>query len=310
MIYLFLALLSALLTYLVRLYALKRSILDIPNHRSSHETPTPRGGGVAIVVTFFIGLWFMYERGSVEAKLFYAILASLPVALTGALDDMLDLTAFKRFLVQVFSAVIALYFLELPWYLNILGFFILVWFTNLFNFLDGIDGYVSIEALFISISAYILFQNPLYLVLGASVVGFLPYNWQKASIFMGDVGSTFIGFIVAVFILYDATTLQNVLVWALLTSPFWFDATYTLLRRLMNRENITQAHRKHLFQRAVRSGFSHKYVALVLSVINLFIILSIILLHETNIVLLLPVLVIIFTGVVYFIEKRVPFEKA
>jgi Fuc2NAc and GlcNAc transferase len=309
MIYVVIAILSAFLTYLIRFIALKKAILDIPNHRSSHQTPTPRGGGLAIVIAFFGALLWMYNTEDIDPKLFYALLTSLPIALTGFLDDIVNLPASGRLIIQVLSAAAALYFLNLEWYLFVFGLFLVVWFTNLFNFLDGIDGYVSVETLFITVAAYLFFHNPLFLILGASVAGFLPFNWQKASIFMGDVGSTFIGFVIAVFFLYYATTIENVFIWLLLTSPFWFDATYTLIRRFLNGEKITQAHRKHLFQRAVQSGFSHRSVTLGLLGIDL-LLLGVLLFwgeYPWRIVLLFGVL---YAGIAYFIEKRVRFHVA
>ena len=307
MIYLFIALLSALLTYLVRRIALQKAILDIPNHRSSHQMPMPRGGGLAIVISFYVGLIWYYFTHEMNSGLFYALLSALPIALTGLLDDLLNLSASKRFVVQVLAALIALYFLDLNWYLSFFGFLLIVWFTNLFNFLDGIDGYVSVETLFIAFAAFFFFHDPVFLIFAASVAGFLPYNWQKASIFMGDVGSTFIGFLTGVFFLYYAKEFEEVMIWILLTSVFWFDATFTLCRRLFNGEKITQAHRKHLFQRAVRSGFSHQLVTLMLLGLNFLIFLAVFFLQE-NLWLVSFIMGIIYMLIAYKIEQRISFD--
>ena len=309
MIYLLLTVLAALLTYVIRDIAIKKAIVDIPNQRSSHTVPTPRGGGLAIVVVFYLGLVWLYSNGVVETSLFYAMLTALPVAATGLLDDLLDLSASKRLVIQSLSAAAALYFLGLPWYQAPAALFVIVWFTNLFNFLDGIDGYVGIETLFISLAGFYFFHHPLFLVLAAAAAGFLPFNWQKASIFMGDVGSTFIGFVLAVFVLYESKTLHDIFVWFLLTSPFWFDATYTLLRRLFKGEKVTQAHRKHLFQRAVRSGLSHETVTLGLLVMDLSIFI-LVLSMDHNLWFALLAIVFLFICVVYMIEKRVAFDVA
>lgn len=309
MIYLFLTVFAALLTYMIRGIAIKKAIIDIPNHRSSHTVPTPRGGGLAIVVVFYFGLVWLYYQGHVETPLFYAMLTALPVAVTGLMDDLLDLSASKRLVVQILSAGAALYFLGLSWYMALVGLFTIVWFTNLFNFLDGIDGYVGVETLFVSLAGYYFFHHPLLLVLAAGVTGFLPFNWQKASIFMGDVGSTFIGFVLAVFILYESKTIYDIFIWFLLTSPFWFDATYTLLRRMVKGEKVIQAHRKHLFQRAVRSGLSHSTVTLGLLVIDL-VIFVLVLTMEYNLWLVLPAVGFLFICISYLIEKRVAFDVA
>ncbi|RUM67354.1 MAG: glycosyl transferase, partial [Sulfurospirillum sp.] len=268
MIYLAVVVTAALLTFFIKKAAIKKAIWDIPNQRSSHTTPVPRGGGLAIVIAFYAGLLFLPD---VEKHLLYALLCALPIALTGFLDDLLDLSSRTRLAVQFVSAAAALYFLQLPFVPALFGLFLIVWFTNLFNFLDGIDGYVTTEAIFIGIAGYLFTGDGVLLLLSAAAAGFLPFNWQKASIFMGDVGSTFIGFVVAVLLLYHTRTFHEGLIWLLLTAPFWFDATYTLLRRLINGEKITQAHRKHLFQRAVIGGLSHRSVTLILLGIDLLI---------------------------------------
>ena len=199
MIYIGLFLLSVVLTYAIRAYANKKAIFDVPNERSSHSVPTPRGGGLAIMLVFYTGL--IYFQESIDSTLFYALLCSLPVALISILDDLFTLSSSIRFLVQSVSAGMALYFLggvssidfilfELHgWWLNIIAFFTIVWLTNLYNFLDGIDGYAGSEAVMVGLGLFVFFHNPLGLVILAASLGFLLFNWHKASIFMGDVGS-------------------------------------------------------------------------------------------------------------------------
>ncbi len=299
------ALLSAFLTWYVRSVAVKKAILDIPNHRSSHTLPTPRGGGVAIVVSFYAGLLWLFVTGAVEERLFYLLLTAVPIAVTGFIDDIISLSAKVRLLVQVAAACGTLFMLGITGYLFFPALFMIVWFTNLFNFLDGTDGYVASEALFVSIAGFLLFHEGSLLLIAASVLGFLPFNWQRASIFMGDVGSTFLGFITALFILHTSSSLGDLLLWALMTLPFWFDATYTLLRRLLQREQITEAHRKHLFQRAVRAGCSHRCVAAVLWGFNLTFLL---LFLWTKSLMLLTVALMILLLFTMLIEKRVAFN--
>lgn len=307
MIYISIAIFTAFLTVLIRKAAIKKAILDIPNHRSSHQIPVPRGGGLAIVIAFYAGLLLLCMQHSVEKPLCYALLSALPVAVIGMVDDIINISATKRLLVQVCSAALALCFLEIPWQFTIFALLLIVWFTNLFNFLDGIDGYVSTEAIFIGVGGYIVTGDVVAALLAAAVAGFLPFNWQKASIFMGDVGSTFIGFVIAVLFLWHAHTLRETLLWLLLTAPFWFDATYTLLRRLLNGENITEAHRKHLFQRAVIGGLSHRSVTLLLLAVDLLIIAAVVL-FGNNLMPTFAVVLLLLFAIAYSIERKVPFD--
>ncbi len=278
MIYLGLGFLSVLLTYLIRMYAHKKAIFDIPNERSSHTIPTPRGGGLAIVIVIFIGLFYLQEH--IENRLFYALLCAIPITLVGIFDDLLMLSSKLRLFIQSISAIGALYFLggvshidfvffELdgPW-LNVIAFISIVWLTNLYNFLDGIDGYAGSEAVMVGLGIFLLFQNPLGLVIAVASLGFLVFNWHKASIFMGDVGSTTLGFIFAVLVFYD-TSSSNIYIWLILLSLFWFDATLTLIRRYVNGESITQAHKKHAYQRLTQSGWGHDKVVSYSIVFNL-----------------------------------------
>ena len=269
MIYFTLFIISAVLTYVIKVLALKKSMMDIPNERSSHTIPTPRGGGAAIIMVFYMGVF--YFRDSIDAQLFYALLCGLPIAFIGLIDDMVTLSSKIRFLVQSISACMALYFLggvthidfilfELQgWWLNIIAFFAMVWLTNLYNFLDGIDGYAGSEAVMVGLGLFLLFHSPLGLVIVAASLGFLIFNWHQASIFMGDIGSTTLGFIFAIFVFYD-TGHGSIYVWLVLLSLFWFDATLTLIRRYLNGERISQAHKKHAYQRLVQSGWGHDKV--------------------------------------------------
>ncbi len=278
MIYIGLFVLSIVLTYSIRSYANKKAIYDIPNERSSHSTPTPRGGGLAIMIVFYIGL--VYFQESIDSTLFYALLCAIPIALISLVDDVLTISSKVRFFIQSVSAAMALYFLggvfsfdfilfELQgWWLNIIAFIAMIWLTNLYNFLDGIDGYAGSEAVMVGLGLFLFFHNPLGLVIVAACLGFLLFNWHKASIFMGDVGSATLGFIFAVFVFYD-TSHGSIVIWLVLLSLFWFDATLTLIRRYRNGEVVTQAHKKHAYQRLTQSGWSHDKVVWFALVFNL-----------------------------------------
>ena len=314
MIYIALFIISIVLTYMIKAYALKKSVMDIPNERSSHTVPTPRGGGAAIIMVFYMGLF--YFRESIDTELFYALLCGLPIAFIGLLDDVFTLSSKIRFLIQSVSAGMALYFLggvasidfvlfELQgWWLNIIAFFAIVWLTNLYNFLDGIDGYAGSEAVTVGLGLFLLFHNPLGLVIVAAALGFLLFNWHQASIFMGDIGSTALGFIFAVFVFAD-TGEGSIYVWLVLLSLFWFDATLTLVRRYLNGERISQAHKKHAYQRLVQSGWAHDKVVWTALLYNLLFLGLLYYVEHGWIVFMLNILSLIV--IVRFIDSRKAF---
>lgn len=270
---------SCSITYFYKRWAIKRSILDIPNERSSHESPVPRGGGIAIVVVFYVYLLYAFLTYRIEKSLFFALIPGIVLAVIGFIDDFRSISPAIRILVQIICAAVALYFLSgfsgLFWFnlryiwsiLMILG---IVWFVNLFNFLDGSDGYASMEAIFVAVSLWLFSKFDVLLVLSFSVIGFLIWNWPKAKIFMGDVGSTVLGFVLAVLGVYlHNESMLFFHFWIVLTALFWFDATLTLFRRITKREKLSQAHKKHIYQRAIQLGFSHQMILFIGLIINL-----------------------------------------
>ena len=283
-LYVMLILFSFLGTLAIRHVARKKKLLDRPNDRSSHTVATPHGGGLAIMLAFYAGLGYLYLTGAVERGLFYALLCGIPVMVISQLDDIYGLSAKGRFSVQVASALAALYALdgvdsmafgvftlEGGW-INVFALLLLLWYTNLYNFLDGIDGYAGSEAVFVGISGFILFGSEIGLLVATASVGFLIFNWHKASIFMGDVGSAPLGFLFAVLTLNDAGS-SHFLGWLVLLSLFWFDATVTLWRRWRNGERLSQAHKKHAYQRLYQSGIAHDGVVLRAMGLNLLLLL-------------------------------------
>jgi UDP-N-acetylmuramyl pentapeptide phosphotransferase/UDP-N-acetylglucosamine-1-phosphate transferase len=259
--------LSFSLTFLFIRLALKHSILDFPNYRSSHKTPTPIGGGIVIVLTFYSSLSIFYLKGILDKDLFFALLPGLALAAVGVIDDFKGLLPLYRFMVQIICSGIALFFLngfnslfgpDMVWLWSFIALFGLVWFINLFNFLDGSDGYASMEAVFVCLALFFFTRSNLFLLLATSVGGLLYWNWPKAKIFMGDSGSTSLGFILMVLgIYFHNNGTISFLFWILLTALFWFDATITLLRRIINKEKLSNPHKNHIYQRAIRGGFSH-----------------------------------------------------
>jgi len=256
----FIFLLSLLLTFFVRILAIKRSVLDIPNERSSHTIPTPRGGGLAIVIVWYSGILFLFWQKQISTDLFYGLISGIVLVIVGLLDDIYDLKIIDFGFVKI----------ESVWILTPLAFLGIIWFINLFNFLDGIDGYAGMEAIFISLALYFFTLQNYYLILVAATLGFLIWNWQPAKIFMGDVGSTLLGFNFAVFAIYEQNTASfSIIVFLIISSLFWFDATLTLIRRFRNKEKLAQAHKKHAYQRIVQYGFSHKKTVLMAILVNI-----------------------------------------
>ncbi len=313
---------SLILTFLVRKMALKNNIIDKPNERSSHTVPTPRGGGLAIVVVWFIGLILSYLNNYVGKELFFALASGFILALVSFLDDLFDLSPKVRLLAQALSAFGALYFLGgvqlfpgdnsiLYVFGNLIFFVGIIWFINLYNFLDGIDAYAAQEAIVVSIGLIIFVGTPMLGILIASVSGFLVWNWPKAKIFMGDVGSTQLGFIIVVLGLYHHQSGEMELwYWLALTALFWFDASITLWRRWRNKEKLSQAHKKHAYQRIVQSGFSHQKTSLFAILLNLLFIAIIYLNHlflPTLSVISLFLVIIICSFVYVLIERKKAF---
>ena len=311
--------LSIILTYTIRAIANKKELLDHPNERSSHTVPTPKGGGLAIVLIFYSTLSYLFFQNEISSPLFFALLSGIPIVIVSFIDDIYPVPAKIRFTIQLISAVMALFFLngvdnmnfslfslQGEW-VNVLAIIGIVWLTNLYNFLDGIDGYAGGEAFFVGLASFILFGNDLALILAVAVAGFLMFNWHKASIFMGDVGSAPLGFIFAIFILNDASTL-NFLPWLMLLSLFWFDATLTLIRRAKQKERLSQAHKKHAYQRLNQAGYRHDKVVLFATVVNIFIFIVLYLTPSNFMLYLFILLLMVLYGLTRIIDAKKAFE--
>lgn len=275
----FSALGAALLTWHVMH---RHAVLDVPNERSSHAVPTPRGGGLAVVgvIVAAVGVFAAARLISVPEAL--ALAGAVPVALAGWFDDRHTLPVRLRLVTHVGAAIWALICLGgLPavrvgdaelalgpagWALGVLG---IVWAINFYNFMDGIDGIAGTQALAAGASAALLLGlagAPGLAVTAAALAGaafgFLRWNWHPARIFLGDVGSGTLGYLVAVLgIASEQAGAVPLLSFVVLLGPFVTDATATLVRRLVRGERVYQAHRSHAYQRLVRAGWSHATVA-------------------------------------------------
>jgi UDP-N-acetylmuramyl pentapeptide phosphotransferase/UDP-N-acetylglucosamine-1-phosphate transferase len=275
-------------------WSLRRELLDLPNERSSHTTPTPRGGGLIIVIVSLLGYTFLSCFYTQNFRWSYLTGAFLIAAISW-LDDLHSISFVWRFLVHSLAAFIAIFNLGffneiyIPFLQNInvgaagavLTFFWIVWLTNAYNFMDGIDGIAGVQAVAAGIGWLILGKllgMPTVSVYGAviafSSLGFLIHNWQPAKVFMGDVGSAFLGYTFAVLPLLakndshrasekgfsgDAVvlTIGILLVWF-----FVFDTLYTFFRRIIRSEKIWLAHREHIYQKLVINGCSHQFVTI------------------------------------------------
>lgn len=323
MIYFFIFMTSLLLTYLIRIYALKKSLLATVNERSSHTTPTPHGGGIAIALSWFIGLIYLFTCKVLEPSLFYALMCGSVLSLVSYFDDLYELSPRLRLLVQALVSLAGIYalgglsridfgfwVLENPLLTNAFAFFGIMWFINLYNFLDGIDGYAGSEAIFLAIAGWLLFGGEHFVLLIASVAGFLVWNWHKAKIFMGDVGSTLLGYTVAIFALYYQNNGVSLFVWVILFGLFWFDATLTLFRRYQNHEKLSQAHRKHAYQRLVQSGMPHDRVVFFAMGINLILVILgySAFCHPAGVIGYFAVAVLVLYGAVKIVDQRKKFE--
>ncbi|MEB0075960.1 glycosyltransferase family 4 protein [Pseudomonas sp. CCI3.2] len=286
------AFLSFFLTSVLRRYALARSLLDIPNARSSHSLPTPRGGGVAIVIVFLCALSYLLWSGAITSIVFTGMAgAGLIVSVVGFIDDHQHVAARWRLLGHFFAAGWVLVWIgkfptlhlfglsvDFGWSGYVLAALYLVWMLNLYNFMDGIDGIAGVQAVSVCIGACwvywlkgdtALLAPPL--LLAACVLGFLLWNFPTAKIFMGDVGSSFLGMALAALSIQSAWVRSEYFwAWIILMGVFIVDATFTLVRRLARGEKAYEAHRSHAYQFASRHYRRHPPVTIAVGLINLF----------------------------------------
>lgn len=278
------------LTWLVRQYALSRNVLDVPNERSSHTQPTPRGGGVAFVLAFVIGGCIMVSAGLWAVSSAVAVLGSgLIVAATGFVDDHRHIAARWRLGAHFAASAWALYWVGgapllslfgvdfgISGVATILAAIFLVWMLNLYNFMDGIDGIASVEAVSVCVGGALLYVILGYaemsvapLLLAATVCGFLVWNFPPARIFMGDAGSGFLGMALGVMAIQAGWVNQGLFwAWLIMLGVFIVDATYTLSRRLIRRERVYEAHRSHAYQHASQHFGGHLPVTAAVCFIN------------------------------------------
>jgi Fuc2NAc and GlcNAc transferase len=279
-------------TGVLRWLALRDGVLDIPNERSSHTIPTPRAGGVAIVVAISCGALALWLQRILPAGRVEAIAgAGVVLAVIGFIDDHTPVLARWRlpahfiaawWVIHAFGGVPPVYVfghqLPLGGFAIWLGIVTLAWLLNLYNFMDGIDGIAGVEAVTVCIGAVLLAavvpeyasEWRLPLVVACAAAGFLVWNLPPAKVFMGDAGSCFLGLTLgAMGIMSGFHAPQLVWSWLILLGVFIVDATVTLIQRILLRERISTAHRSHAYQHATQRIGRHAPVTAAIAAINM-----------------------------------------
>ncbi len=332
-VFLFVFLLSLCGVELFRRWSLTREILDVPNERSSHHIPTPRGGGLVIVTVSLVSYAVYNNFVTQNFQLSYFGAASL-IAFISWLDDLFSISFVWRFVIQCLAALLIVFFLGFfrviyfPYFgqINlgiwgaILTFLWIVWLTNAYNFMDGIDGIAGLQAITAGLGWFFIgeifgladigFYGG---VLAFASLGFLARNWHPAKIFMGDVGSAFLGFTFAVLPFLEPKTISEseyvsvlpfiaiLLIWF-----FVYDTILTFTQRLLKRKKVWEAHRSHLYQRLVIAGLSHTKVCSLYSILSILTVaLTIVVLTVKNYwVILFTVILIESIGLLLFVKVK------
>lgn len=275
---------SALLCGVYLRLARRWQILDVPNERSSHEHPTPRGGGLPLMLSFFFGVALVFGPSVFWSSQYSAVLlGTLFLTLLGLVDDNWTLSSRLRFFAYGICSVLAAAALlsaggTTPGLLFIFcTAFVILWALNLYNFMDGVDGLAATQCFLACCAVAVLSWGnggaPGYsvfcLLLGFSHLGFLLWNWPGARLFMGDAGSVSTGFLLATLAVLGATQgYLSFFCWVVLLAVFITDASWTLCWRLLSRQKFTQPHRSHAYQRLSRRWGSHWPVVILLIAIN------------------------------------------
>lgn len=242
----------------------KKIIPDFPNDRSSHNQIKPRGGGISfILINFFLAIIFNQNN----------FVYLIPLSLIGFLDDFSSVSRLNRFFIQILTAYYLLFsspYFQLLFFLDntvirlclialiVIGLTAII---NFCNFIDGIDGILTGSILVILISYSFLISGALWPLIG-SLFGFLIWNWKPSKIFMGDVGSNFLGGVL-VWAILNAQTIQYSASLLLIASPILLDPLICLIRRLINKQNIFKAHSMHLYQRLNKGGLDHSQISII-----------------------------------------------
>ena len=285
---------SVIITAYIRNFSIKNNLFDIPNDRSAHKIPVPNLGGIAIIIPLIFLIVTLFSQEMIGDEIGISMIIGLSlIAIVGLVDDCKNLSAFTRITIYIIASGASLYLIdgvksisinEYNYYLGgvgyCLGVLFLVWLTNLYNFMDGVDGFAAIETICVSIFCCFLFYSLdnvpfliIMLCLASTTVGFLYWNFAPAKIFMGDIGSCSIGFFFGLLAVYTGVNgIISISVWLVLLAPFISDATFTLVSRIFNSERWYVAHKSHAYQKLHQLGLSHKQLSLNLFIVNILLI--------------------------------------
>jgi Fuc2NAc and GlcNAc transferase len=308
-------------------FLLEKNIIDTPNQRSLHTTPKIRGGGIAILICYelFILLFFLFDY--IAKELFISQIAGgVIIGTAGWLDDRNHVPVIVRFLCHFLSAIILSYLFNRLLSVNILGtdynlsilgavIFVLyvVWMINLYNFMDGIDGIaisqLIVPSIFIAVVSGLNHYNEAYLIsiiIIASSIFFYKYNWPPSKMFMGDVLSGFIGYYFAALTIYLNNILKiSIFIIPVLLSVFIYDATVTLIKRIVKKEKIWEAHNDHYYQKFAKV-YGHKKVTVAVIIFNFILFLpAYIIFKFPKLDLYIAIITYIFiSGIVYLLKRK------
>lgn len=263
---------SILISFFLLKILIPKLTLDIPNKRSNHNNPIPRGGGIVFLATPLLLIpFFNFD---------YAIyLITIPLAIAGFYDDYFSLKPILRFIVQAFTVFIIL---NLPTYQILLNtnlliaifmFLIGTSIINFSNFIDGIDGLLCSISIVFLISASLILKTNNYIPIIGSLFSFFLFNKYPAKVFMGDIGSTFLGALIFSTLISSKTYIEFTKL-ILIISPIFFDCISCILIRLFKKQNIFKPHNLHLYQRLVKNGMSHQNVTYIYTLSSIFIALT------------------------------------
>jgi len=270
------AVIAIVITRVIETLARRRSLLDIPNERSSHVVPTPRLGGVGIVAGTIAG--WLIGGGAADPQIVAIVGVGLALAAVGLVDDLTRISVAIKYSAQLVAATAAALVADPSLRLEVAGASLVlegwpaivataVWLTaliNAFNFMDGIDGMtggVAAVTAIVGIGLATAGADLALVALAAACIGFLVWNQQPASIFMGDVGSQFLGYLVGVCLVLQPRGEVGLLPVVICVAPFLIDTGVTLVRRAAAGRNVFAGHREHLYQRLTMAGFSHRAVS-------------------------------------------------
>lgn len=270
--------------------AIRRRIVAVPNERTLHARIVPRGAGIVIVAISLGAVVVLFSGGALPVRWFLALFGGgLAIGAVGFIDDVVDLPASIKFGVQIVVAVWATACVAVPpeidigfakvnlsWFGYAATAFAVLWMINLFNFMDGIDGMASSGTLLVCVGASVILEwrggsqlVPVLLVMGVASVGFLVFNWPPARVFLGDVGSGYYGYMVAVFILITlAADQMSFWTWLILLGYFAGDTSTTLIIRMAKVDRWYGTHRGHAYQNLARVWQNHRRMTLLAIAIN------------------------------------------